>query len=38
LSYARVATFIARLLSTNPGPTPFQVKALLHVLRTNRAG
>jgi subtilisin family serine protease len=31
-----ITGLVARLLSLNPGLTPFQVKTLLHVLRSNR--
>ncbi len=32
-----ITAVVARLLSVNPALTPFQVKTLLHVLRSNRA-
>jgi len=31
-----ITALVARLLSLNPGLTPFQIKTLLHVLRSNR--
>jgi minor extracellular serine protease Vpr len=31
-----VTAIVARLLSLNPALTPFQVKTILHALRTNR--